>query len=106
MLIERSLISKVSKSRLVAILAACVLLVAAIVVVRQCMLPNKGRESMVAPTCYADADCPDDNVCSNGYCVPVGFQSLWDHTPAAGVLGRGRAGENDVEKVTKKTQGQ
>jgi len=103
MIIERSLISKVAKSRMVAILGACVLLIAVIIVVRRCA--TKPTESMVAPTCYKDDDCPDGNTCLDGYCVPLGFQTLSD-LRVRGVLGRGRAGENDVEKITKKQQGQ
>lgn len=54
--------------------------------------------------CYSDNDCPD-----NTYCTPAGVCSSTDSLPlrqSQPILGRGRAGEGTIFRVSSRTQGQ
>jgi hypothetical protein len=54
--------------------------------------------------CYQDGDCPDDAFCGPDGLCKTGDLLLTLRAPK--ILGRGRASEGDVNRVSLKTQGQ
>lgn len=112
------ILSSVARRRLVALLViGVIIMIVGAVAIKQNNKKKNGEEAAETLTgmqvgqyyekqkqCYMDEDCPDNTYCNSmGLCVSTDGVPLVQARP---VLGRGRAGEGGVLRVSKKLQGQ